>query len=107
MNNALGKFTELLASKLHISALTLLGIYIIVLPLAGIHVPIKWELVGGNYTNVTSDIAACIAASLTVKVHSQHKSLHAKIASLENALRKHPTAPVHVGETPENSPPVG
>ena len=39
-----------------------LGIYLIVLPILGLHVSANSELIGGNYTNVTSDIGACIAA---------------------------------------------
>jgi hypothetical protein len=35
-----------------------LGIYLIVLPLAGVNVSAKSELIGGNFTNVTSDIGA-------------------------------------------------
>jgi hypothetical protein len=37
-----------------------------VLPLAGVTVGPNAELIGGNYTNVTSDIGACIAAGGTL-----------------------------------------
>jgi hypothetical protein len=62
---------RLLASKPHIIALTALGIYLVVLPLFGVVVSSKSELVGGNYTNVTSDIGACIAAGGTLHLVNQ------------------------------------
>ena len=49
----------------------LLGVYLIVLPLIGIAVSAKSELIGGNYTNVTSDIGACIAAGGTLHLVNQ------------------------------------
>jgi hypothetical protein len=36
------------------------------LPLVGVTVNARAELIGGNYTNVTSNLGACIAAGLTV-----------------------------------------
>jgi hypothetical protein len=51
--------------------LTLLGVYLVVLPLLGVMVSAKSELIGGNYTNVTSDIGACIAAGGTLHLVSQ------------------------------------
>ena len=50
-----------------------LGVYLIVLPLAGVNVSAKSELIGGNYTNVTSDIGACIAAGGTLHLISQNR----------------------------------
>jgi hypothetical protein len=64
---------RLLASKPHVVALTLLGVYLVVLPLVGITVSAKAELIGGNYTNVTSDIGACIAAGGTLHLISQSR----------------------------------
>ena len=63
-------------SHLHIVFLMGLGVYLIVLPLAGVPVSAKSELIGGNYTNVTSDIGACIAAggTLALLAHSRHRS---------------------------------
>lgn len=57
---------RVLSSKPHVMALMILGIYLIVLPLAGVAVSAQAELIGGNYTNVTSDIGACIAAGGTL-----------------------------------------
>jgi len=55
-----------LSSHAHIIFLGALGIYLVLLPLVGVNVSAKAELIGGNYTNVTSDLGACIAAGLTV-----------------------------------------
>jgi hypothetical protein len=62
---------RILSSKPHIVALILLGIYLIVLPVVGVAVSARAELIGGNYTNVTSDIGACIAAGGTLHLVNQ------------------------------------
>lgn len=64
---------RLLSSKPHVVLLMGLGIYLIVLPLVGVDVSAKSELIGGNYTNVTSDIGACIAAGGTLHLVSQNR----------------------------------
>jgi hypothetical protein len=68
---ALGRIPQFLASHLHIIWLLALGTYLIVLPLCGVNVSAKAELIGGNYTNVTSDIGACIAAGGTLHLVRQ------------------------------------
>jgi hypothetical protein len=72
---ALGYIPRALASHLHVLWLLALGLYLIVLPLCGVTVSQKAELIGGNYTNVTSDIGACIAAggTLTVLRHARRR----------------------------------
>ncbi len=85
------------SSHAHIIFLAALGIYLVLLPLFGVTVSAKSELIGGNYTNVTSDLGACIAAGLTVhlvkrdrrrgreleqwfrSVHQRHDDLQAAI----------------------------
>ena len=62
---------RILSSKPHVIALIALGVYLIVLPLLGVMVSAKAELIGGNYTNVTSDIAASIAAGGTLHLVNQ------------------------------------
>ncbi len=62
---------RLLSSKPHVILLIVLGVYLIVLPLLGLTVSARAELIGGNYTNVTSDISACIAAGGTLHLISQ------------------------------------
>jgi hypothetical protein len=80
-----------------------LGVFLVVLPLRGIGVSQKEMLIGGNYTNVTSDLGACIAAGLTVHLvkrdrrrtqelaehfrllHERHDRLEAAIAQAAGA----------------------
>jgi hypothetical protein len=62
---------RILSSKPHVIALIVLGVYLIVLPLLGVMVSARAELIGGNYTNVTSDIAASIAAGGTLHLVNQ------------------------------------
>ena len=62
---------RLLSSKPHVLALMGLGVYLILLPLFGVTVSAQAELIGGNYTNVTSDIAASIAAGGTLHLVQQ------------------------------------
>jgi hypothetical protein len=64
---------RILSSKPHVIALIGLGVYLILLPLLGVMVSAKAELIGGNYTNVTSDIAASIAAGGTLHLVSQSR----------------------------------
>lgn len=72
-----------LSSHPHIVFLICLGFYLIVLPLFGFKVSTSAELIGGNYTNVTSDIGACVAAGMAVRISRQHHVLHAKIDALQ------------------------
>jgi hypothetical protein len=64
---------RILSSKPHVIVLMGLGIYLIVLPLVGLKVSANSELIGGNYTNVTSDIGACIAAGGTLHLVNQSR----------------------------------
>ena len=64
---------RLLSSKPHVLVLMGLGIYLILLPLLGLKVSANAELIGGNYTNVTSDIGACIAAGGTLHLVNQNR----------------------------------
>jgi len=64
---------RILSSKPHVIVLMGLGIYLILLPLLGVRVSANSELIGGNYTNVTSDIGACIAAGGTLHLVNQSR----------------------------------
>jgi hypothetical protein len=65
---------RLLSSKPHVVLLLALGIYLILLPLLHVYTPSATAmLIGGNYTNVTSDIGACIAAGGTLTLVSQSR----------------------------------
>jgi hypothetical protein len=62
---------RVLSSKPHVLLLLGLGVYLVVLPILGVTVSANAELIGGNYTNVTSDIGACIAAGGTLHLVAQ------------------------------------
>jgi predicted phage tail protein len=83
---ALNAVPRLLASKAHIIFLFGLGVYLVVLPLVGISVSAKAELIGGNYTNVTSDLGACIAAGGTVHLVKRHRAHQAQLNDLHSKL---------------------
>lgn len=82
-------FTKIFASHAHIIALAGLFVYLVILPASGVKVSTFNELIGGNYTNVVSAIAACIAAGGTVQLAKSHKSLHERIHDLEKKLNAH------------------
>jgi hypothetical protein len=56
------------------------------LPLLGVTVSAKSELIGGNYTNVTSDLGACIAAGLTVHLVKRDRRRAARTEELVQSL---------------------
>ena len=107
---------RILSSKPHIVWLVLLGLYLIVLPLLGIAVSAKAELIGGNYTNVTSDIGACIAAGGTLHLVNQSRKRQKADAERATMLREvhtllhhlHPEAAAQLGQlTPGEDRPSG
>lgn len=78
---------RLLASMPHIIGLIILGFWLVVFPALGIvHPSAETELIGGNYTNVTSDIGACIAAGGTIHIVRQHHKLHELVERLHRKL---------------------
>ena len=98
LDRVLAYVPRILSSHAHIIFLVFLGIYLVLLPLVGVSVSSKAELIGGNYTNVTSDLGACIASGLTVhlvkRAHRRSQeleqvvdSLHRRHAELESAVR--------------------
>ena len=90
---ALNAVPGLLSSKPHIIFLFALGIYLVLLPVAHVYTPSNnGELIGGNYTNVTSDLGACIAAGGTVHLVRRHRQSHREVVALRRevaALRSH------------------
>src|SRR3984957_17269910 len=64
---------RVLSSKPHVLLLIGLGVYLVVLPIVGVRVSSNAQLIGGNYTNVTSDIGACIAAGGTLHLVAQSR----------------------------------
>jgi hypothetical protein len=105
-NRALQWIPRILSSKPHIVWLVALGVYLIVLPLLGIAVSAKSELIGGNYTNVTSDIGACIAAGGTLHLVSQGRKRQKVDAERLTLLKEvhallhhlHPEAAAEIGQ---------
>jgi hypothetical protein len=77
---------RLLASKPHVVLLFALGVFLVLLPLVGVHVSANAELIGGNYTNVTSDLGACIAAGGTVHLVRRHRVHQRQLAELHAKL---------------------
>jgi hypothetical protein len=82
----LGLVPRALSSHVHIVLLTLLGVYLVVLPLCGVNVSARAELIGGNYTNVTSDLGACIAAGMTVHLVKRDRTRSKEMAGRLHAL---------------------
>lgn len=75
-----------LSSHLHIIFLAALGVFLVLLPLVGVTVSSQAELIGGNYTNVTSDLGACIAAGLTVHLVHRERSRSRELRELIERL---------------------
>jgi hypothetical protein len=104
---------RLLSSKPHVVLLTLLGVYLVLLPIFGVTVSAKSELIGGNYTNVTSDIGACIAAGGTLHLISQGRKRQRLDEERMRLLREvhallhhvHSSTAAELGHTP--APPAG
>jgi hypothetical protein len=105
-NRALQWVPRILSSKPHIVWLMALCVYLIALPLLGIAVSAKSELIGGNYTNVTSDIGACIAAGGTLHLVSQGRKRQKVDAERLTLLKEvhallhhlHPEAAAEIGQ---------
>ncbi|MHB1929217.1 MAG: hypothetical protein ACYDEN_11385 [Acidimicrobiales bacterium] len=102
---ALNAVPRVLASKPHVVALFALGVFLVVLPLLGVTVSAKAELIGGNYTNVTSDIGACIAAGGTVQLLRRHRSHQEELHALRERVEAL-TAHLHAPATPPAPPPA-
>lgn len=97
------RIAQMLASRWHVGALAILGIYLVVLPLLGITVSPKAELIGGNYTNVISAIGAGLASYASVAVHKSHKSLRDEMHALLGEKAKEGVESPSQGESPTGS----
>ena len=86
LDKLLGAVPRALSSHAHIIFLTGLGVYLVLLPLFGVDVSAKAELIGGNYTNVTSDLGACIAAGLTVHLVKRDRRRSQEMEALLHRL---------------------
>ncbi len=88
-----------LSSHAHIIFLAGLGVYLVLLPLFGVSVSSKSELIGGNYTNVTSDLGACIAAGLTVHLAKRDRHRQQELRDVLGALhRRHDELQSAIGD---------
>jgi hypothetical protein len=108
IERVLGTVPRFLASHLHVVWLLGLGVYLIVLPLCGVNVSAKSELIGGNYTNVTSDIGACIAAGGTIHLVKQQRSrnqLAERTHQIMADLYRHHTGAEHPAALQETAEP--
>lgn len=90
----LARIPAALASSVHILFLGSLGLWLIVVPLIpGTEVvrPSEFaELIGGNWTNVSSALGACIAAGASLKAHNEvkrHSALAERTHELLNELK--------------------
>lgn len=92
---------KLFDSVLHAYGLVILLIVLVILPLLGVHVSQFIELVGGNYTNVISALAASIAASTSLKNRSENHFLRNEITKVQMKLHL-----IH-DQVKLNKPPAG
>jgi hypothetical protein len=83
-----------LAHKAHILFLVSLGLWLIVVPLIPGTEAVRpsefAELIGGNWTNVSSALGACIAAGASLKAHSEakkHRALAERMHELLTELK--------------------
>lgn len=105
LERVMSDFARALSSKPHVIFLAGLGVYLVLFPLFGLSVSATAELIGGNYTNVTSDIAASIAAGGTLHLIRQgrrHRKLdEERLRLTQETLRLlhhvHPAAAAELG----------
>lgn len=82
----LAMVSRALSSHSHIIFLGCLGVYLVPLTVLGVNATAKAELIGGNYTNVTPDLLACVAAGLTVRLARRDRKRAAEFQELFHEL---------------------
>jgi hypothetical protein len=94
LNAALDAVPRVLASRAHIIWLFVLFVWIVLIAAVAPHlVSARTELILGNYTNVTSDLGACIAAGGTVTaVHHLRRQSRLTQRRLEVEEERHKMA---------------
>ena len=91
---------RMLASKPHIIFLLGLLVYLVFLPLTHLYTPsAQAMLIGGNWTNVTGDIGACIAAGGTLVLLKHSKKRNALAEATHKII-----ADLHLSETGKEHP---
>lgn len=107
LDRALAAVPRALSSHQHVLGLLALGLYLVVLPLCGVHVPASAELIGGNYTNVASAVGGCIAAGGALHlVRQERRRVKAAEAShkIVADLYRHQTGKEHDAAPPRALP---
>jgi hypothetical protein len=67
-----------------------LFVYLVVLPISGIYTPSSNAMLeGGNYTNVTGALGACIASAVGLQIHREQKKRHLEQRLHEALVRRH------------------
>lgn len=83
MRRAFDAIPRLLASRIHIVFLLGLLVGLVILPALGIYEPsASTMLIGGNWTNVTSALGACIASASGVSAVRNQRRLHNMLSRL-------------------------
>ena len=81
-----------------------LFIYLVALPVLNLYTPTaNAMLIGGNYTNVTGALGACIASAIGLDIRQSQQRRHAAQRLHEWAVRTHLGIP-HTGHEPAVTP---
>lgn len=104
LDKALAPIPRALSSHAHIVFLLGLLVYLVLLPLSHLYTPgTSAMLIGGNWTNVTGDIGACIAAGGTLHLVRQQRRHNRAVADTHRImadLYKHATGHEHEAAPP-------
>lgn len=103
-DRALALIPRVLSSHAHIVFLLGLLAYLVLLPLSHLYTPNATDmLIGGNWTNVTGDIGACVAAGGTLHLVRQQRRHNRAVADTHRImadLYKHATGREHEAAPP-------
>lgn len=104
LSRALALIPRALSSHAHIVFLLGLLAYLVVLPLSHLYTPNATDmLIGGNWTNVTGDIGACVAAGGTLHLVRQQRRHNRAVADTHRItadLYRHVTGREHEAAPP-------
>jgi uncharacterized membrane protein len=80
---------RMLASVLSRYIFVALFVYLVILPISGIYTPSSNAMLeGGNYTNVTGALGACIASAVGLQIHREQKKRHLEQRMHEAFVRR-------------------
>jgi hypothetical protein len=104
LDRALALIPRALSSHAHIVFLLGLLVYLVLLPLSHLYTPNSTDmLIGGNWTNVTGDIGACVAAGGTLHLVRQQRKRNKAVADTHRIiadLYRHATGSEHEAAPP-------